>query len=511
MNKNIIILGGGTAGWLSALLVKQFYPDENVTLIESDEIGILGAGEGTVPNFIEILDILNIPVSDLVKECDATIKVGIRFKNWNGDGKDYFHEFGAGQGLDHKEINYNQTYPNLSNLIQIAKGLPLDDLKFIRKLVDKNKVPFSKIVNYNFPNATNPIFKVEHLGNYALHFNARLLATYLKKLALSRNINRVEGKLASVERLDNGDINKLVLENKKEVLSDFVFDCSGFARLLIGKTFNTKWIDYKQHLPLDTALPFFIPHDAKDIAPETEAIAMKYGWVWKIPVGNRYGCGYVFDSKYIDQDAALQEVEEYFGHSITSPKTFKFKAGTFENTVVNNCMAVGLAQSFVEPLEATSIMISCINLLEFLQNDGVYNESEIFKNYFNKECLDRNSEVVNFLYLHYLTKRDDSPFWKEFRNKTTAPSLVTEKLNRWKESPVGTLRYEGHRMFGTDNWLQVADGIGLLDQQSHIDRVIHLKLLDKIGSQMTILDINQQMTINSCLDHFEFLNFLKQD
>ena len=512
---NITILGGGTAGWITALLVHKFYPNEKITLIESDEIGILGAGEGTVPHFINMLDYININVSDIVKECEATIKLGIRFKNWNGDGGEYFHEFGAEKSLDHREFNFSQThpelamYPNLASIVQIAKGLPLDDLKFLRKLSNINKVPFRHI-DYLQEVNVNSMCKVEHLGGYALHFNARKLATYLKDVALSRNVIRVEGKFLKADISEQGNITKLILENGQEIISDFVFDCSGFARLLIGKTFNTRWIDYNKHLPLDTALPFFIPHNGKDIAPETEAIAMKYGWMWKIPVHDRYGCGYVFNSSYINNEQALQEVEEYIGHSVTSPKTFKFKAGTYEQTVVNNCMAVGLAQSFVEPLEATSILISCVNLLEFLQNDGVLNQSKIFKTYFNKECLKRNSEVLEFLYIHYLTKRDNSPFWKEFRSSTTMIDSVKDRLDRWNESPLGTIRYEGHYMFASDNWLQIADGLGLLNQMSHANRVINLGLLDKLGNQIQILNNNQDMTLKSCLDHFEFLNYLKQ-
>ena len=507
---NITILGGGTAGWLTALLVQKFYPTASITLVESEEIGILGAGEGTVPNFITILDHIDINVSDLVKECEATFKLGIRFKNWNGDGLDYFHEFGSAQGLDHKEIDVHHMHPNLASLIQVAKGLPIDDLKFIKKITDKNKLPFIPI-KHPLPQDLNPIFKVEHLGSYALHFNARKLATYLKGVALSRNVVRVEGKFLTADMSEQGNINKLILENGQEVISDFVFDCSGFARLLIGKTFNTKWVDYNKHLPLDTALPFFIPHEGENIAPETEAIAMKYGWMWKIPVQDRYGCGYVFNSSYINNEQALAEVEEYVGHSVTSPKTFKFKAGTYEQTVVNNCMAVGLAQSFVEPLEATSIMISCVNLLDFLQNDGVANQSEIFKTHFNKECLKRNSEVLEFLYVHYLTKRDDSPFWREFKTATTMIDSVKDRLDRWNSAPLGTRRFEGHLMFGADNWLQILDGLGLLNQHTHINRVVNLGLLDKLGSKLDVLNARQEMTLGMCVDHFEFLNYLKQN
>jgi tryptophan halogenase len=506
---NITVLGGGTAGWLTALLVKRFYPTATVRLVESEEIGILGAGEGTVPNFTTILELINIPLTDLVKECEATIKTGIRFKNWNGDNKDYFHEFGSASGLDHREINLNSLYPNLAYSVQTARGEPFDNLKFSKKLADANKVPFRPFTLIA-PGNIDKFSTMAHLGSYALHFNARLLATYLKKVAVSRGIVRVEGKFKSTLMCEQGNITSLVLEDARQVPCDFVFDCSGFARLLIGKTFDTKWIGYNDHLPLDTALPFFIPHDGKDIAPETGAIALKYGWMWKIPVQNRYGCGYVFNSAYINNEQALQEVEEYLGHSVTSPTTFKFKAGTYESTVVKNCMAVGLAQSFVEPLEATSIMISCINLVEFLQSDGVSPQPDSFKLQFNSSCLKRNSDVVDFLYLHYLTKRDDSPFWKEFRSATKMIDSVNDRLTEWSETAASTIRHEGHGIWATDNWLQIADGLGLLSQEAHANRVVNLGLLDKIGGQLHTLDVVQNMNLNSCLDHFEFLNNLKQ-
>ncbi len=507
---NITVLGGGTAGWLTALLVRQYYPNVNINLIESEEIGILGAGEGTVPNFTDILSFLNISVTDLVRECEATIKTGIRFKNWNGDGLDYFHEFGSAPGLDHREFNFDQSYPNTAYSIQAAKGLPFDDLKFTKQLADQYKVPFDYIENLVLDNI-DPILKVRHLGNFALHFNARELAVFLRKVALSRNIIRIEGKFTEASLTENGNIKSLHLASGETVNCDFVFDCSGFARLLIGKTFNTPWIDYNKHLPLDTALPFFIPHNGKNIAPETEAIAMKYGWMWKIPVQNRYGCGYVFNSAYINNEQALQEVEEFLGHTVTSPKTFNFKAGSYKDTVVKNCMAVGLAQSFVEPLEATSIMISCINLETFLQSDGVSNQTDSFKKQFNEDCLKRNSDVLEFLYLHYITKRNDSKFWREFRSSTTMIESIKDRIDYWAESPAASIRFEGHGTFGADSWMQIADGLGLLSQKAHAKRVANLGLLNRVSGQLQSLKINQNLISANCLDHFDFLNFLKKD
>jgi tryptophan halogenase len=316
--KKIIVLGGGTAGWLTSLLTREFYPEFDITLIESEEIGILGAGEDTVPHFIEVLDFLRIPVSALVRECSATIKIGIKFSNWNGDGTSYFHDFRAKDELEEWAFDDAFRYNMLSSYL-IGEDVHLDTVNFYSRLADQWKVPFV-LNDHTLSNYRDAIMAIQHLGNFALHFDARLLAKFFSQVAQStRRIRRVEGKLSEATTDAKGNITGIRLENGKYVECDFIFDCSGFARLLLGKHFKQRWIDYKQYLPLDTALPFFIPHDGRNFPPYTEAIALKYGWMWKIPVHNRYGCGYVFDSSYINEEQAKAEVEELLGHEITSP------------------------------------------------------------------------------------------------------------------------------------------------------------------------------------------------
>jgi len=509
--KNIVVLGGGTAGWLTALITREFYLNAKITVVESDEIGILGAGEGTVPHFINILDLLGIPFSDLVKECGATVKQGIRFTNWNGDGTSYFHAFSASHGLGFKTLDLNDSaFENVAIIKQVANGQPVNDINFPGIIADQYRVPFANTscIDNRF---SNPILQFQNYGTFATHFNARELAKFLRKVAESRGITRIEGRMTSATNSDSGDIKSLNLENGKTIPVDFIFDCSGFARLLVGKHYNTEWIDYNKHLPLDTALPFFIPHNNIDIKPETESIAMKYGWVWKIPVKDRYGCGYVFDSKYINEEQALAEVEEYFGIKLESPKTFKFKAGSFSNTLVKNCMAVGLAQSFVEPLEATSIWISCLNLIQFLKEDGIVNTSLRFVDSFNKSCRDRNQEVVSFLYLHYLTQRNDSEFWQEFQKNTEPVDSTIDILNMWKNAvPVEYSNSFGQSIFLTDSWMQVADGLHWLQPEAFRQRIHSTGIDQRIGNRFIALIKNIHQTATTCVKHDEFLNFLRQ-
>jgi tryptophan halogenase len=414
--KEICIIGGGTAGWITALSAKKFYPDHNVTLIESEEIGILGAGEGSVPFLINVLNLLEIPVEDIIKHCNATYKYGINFVDWNGDGQSFYHLFEHKDGIDS------------STEIAATDIIPLN----------------------------------QH-GNYSLHFDARLMAAHLQRVALSRGINRIESKVTGFK--GNLHISGIVLEDNSIVGCNFVFDCSGFARLIIGKHHGVEWTSYRDYLPLNSALPFFINHN-NDVPLYTDAIAMKYGWTWRIPVKDRFGCGYVYNSDYISDDEAKQEAEEYFKQKLVFPRVFRFEAGTFKQTLVGNSMAVGLSQGFLEPLEATSIWISSLNLIDFFSSDGLNNVSPAFEQEFNNRCLSRNSSVLDFVYLHYMTRREDSAFWKEFKSKHPVPSRLKEVLDLLNSSDNPEINF---KVFTNKSWLQVAHGLQILDKNKHID------------------------------------------
>jgi tryptophan halogenase len=262
-------------------------------------------------------------------------------------------------------------------------------------------------------------------------------------------------------------------------------------------------VSYKDSLPLDTALPFFLPQ-TDNIEPVTEAIAMKYGWAWKIPTQSRYGCGYVYDSSYITEEDALLEVEEYFKTKINSPRKFKFDAGSFEKTLVKNSMAVGLAQSFVEPLEATSIWVSCLNIIDFLQSNGIENQSQQFHNTFNDRCLRRNQYVLEFLYLHYMTTRTDSKFWTEFKEKNRMPDNLQHRLNM-----LNNVHSEAYptSIFSERSHLSVADGLRLLDNQLFYDRIKNLDVMSQL-SQVNDQFVQTQIDLlKVSLSHQDFLNF----
>jgi len=429
---NIVVVGGGSAGWMTALLVKARLPLSNITVIESQELGILGAGEGTTPMFVNFLTYADISISTLISRCNATFKNALKFTNWNGDNTYYYHNFSPtvsqANSLTsfHNQRNfgkYNTFYG--TNLLSKTSS---EELDFVSILNEKNKVGQVE-PNAMFGNQWN---QYKQTAMYGVHFDAVLLANTLKEIGVERGIAVIEGKVTEVISSNNGDITGLLLDNDQKVNLDFVFDCSGFHRLLIGNHFKKDWVSLSEHLKCDSALPFFVPI-SEDIPPYTECIAMKYGWIWKIPLQNRFGCGYVFDSSFISEKEAAKELEEYLGYTPEYPRknkgSFKFNAGYYSETWVNNCIAVGLSSSFVEPLEATSIGVTLLNLATALSNPWrLANGSDTDRKIYNTQFSKLMDEIGAFIYMHYMTQRSDTNFWLQFKDKNLAPERLKELL-----------------------------------------------------------------------------------
>jgi tryptophan halogenase len=351
--KNIVIVGGGTAGWLCALHLTKLYKDSTITLIESKRIGILGAGEGSVPIFVEFLKTVDINENEFVNRTNATYKLGVDFKEWKTPESKYIHYF------------------NLKN-------------------------------------------------SYSFHFDARLAAEFFKEKAIERGINYIDATVLDFIKNDNNDIHKIVLDTNSIIDCDFVFNCMGMGNTQLHKIYELEWSSYSDFLTVNSALPYFLPQPDTSIKyTDTKAIAMKYGWMWQIPLQNRIGCGYVFDDNYINESEAQLEIEEYLGYQITPNKFIKFKSGAYTKLWVNNVITLGLSGGFIEPLEATSIMhgITQLNLL----NEYMFDNTK--RNEFNIKMFEHSKEIMCFIYYHYLSNRNDTPFWKHYTYKNAPPEL----------------------------------------------------------------------------------------
>jgi tryptophan halogenase len=507
--KNIVIVGGGSAGWLTALYAKKIYQEDNIILVESEEYGILGAGEGSTPNIIGFMNFLDISVEDLIKNCNATIKNGIKFTNWSEKEDSYFHPF---QSINEASNDYNfylnsrfiENDTNFSHYCASLNDHEFKDYVFVEKFSNNFQVPYLK--------ENNPI-SMNQLSNISIHFDANLLAKYLRLIGESRGILRKEGIVSEISEDLEGYINK-IKTNKEEISCDFVFDCSGFRRLIIGKHYKIKWKSYSKYLPAKKALPFFLEID-KDIPPYTEAIAMDYGWMWKIPLQNRYGCGYVFDSDFISDEEAKKEIENYLGFEPIYPRkdkgAFNFEAGCFEEVWNKNCLAVGLSSGFLEPLEATSIMQLITVLTKFMSNkQNLTTKNNLVKKRFNDMYLEETQEIVNFLYLHYVTNKINTSFWKNFTKNNEMPEEIKYILSVCKDKTLfNDFDFYKNKIFSAYSYHYILIGNKIIDNVI-LKRNANF-ILDNIKKEnyKNILR-KQDFLIPKLLTHNYFIDTIKQ-
>jgi tryptophan halogenase len=471
--KEIVIIGGGLAGWLTSLHIKKIFgEDAKVSLIESESIGILGAGEGSTPNIITMLQLLDIDITEFISKTNGTYKLGISFENWNGNDKKYYHSFNE----LHAKLNWTKFKGGKQMGIEYLgyifdNNINLNNCILSNVLSDEDKLP---IASEEF-NGTN------YMTNYSVHFDAHLVAKYLRDIAQSRGIKRIEGIVDELKEISNGHIRQIILKSGQRVNSDFIFDCSGFARLVIGNHYKTNWIDYKDKLTVSSALPFTLPTSMHSTKPYTRAVAMKCGWMWMIPLQNRWGCGYIYDDSYINEEQAKKEVNEFLGNDIEFNKVINFEAGRFEKAWVNNCISIGLSSTFSEPIEATSIFIQIYQLMaitkDFIVNyiDGVSDESTRY----NKYVAGIGDDIADFLQFHYFTKRQDTEFWKTYYDRTQKSDKLIKKIENWKlQLPTSFDFYQ--EPFSLNSWTLVGLGIEFFEKSRFIRRYKNYKLKDDI-------------------------------
>lgn len=483
-----VILGGGTAGWFTALFINKIAPDHEVVVIQDPKIGIIGVGEATTPHITTFLSSIDVMPFEVIKATGGSLKAGISFENWNGDGKKYMHPFAENLSeFSVKNIaSGHQCYTHyLKNLID--QEIDLNEGHYTSFLSYQNKVDVLKI-------------------SYALHFDAKILAEFLEELGVKRKIKIIEGTYLEAVQDEQGFIKKLKLNGDREIEGDFFFDCTGLARELIGKLYKQKWISYKDYLPMKKAIPFWL-EGKEDINPYSTATAMKNGWCWQIPLQDRIGAGYVFDSDYTDVDQAVDEATKLFGQKINVRAELDINAGRFENVWVKNCLAVGLASSFIEPLEATSIFLTIAQLKvfsEFLHQVGVYKELPVKT--FNNIASSNLESTFNFIYLHYMTKRSDSEFWKNLRKNYPPPPKLAELLEKIKQGDFVTYDIKEPTTlagFTENSYLIVAQGLDFFESKPSVN--FYRDIFPSIPDYKKAM---QHMSVTKAVNHREFLNMI---
>ncbi len=469
----IIILGGGTAGWMSAISLQHKWKDKNIsiTLIESPDIGIVGVGEGSTPSLKNFFDDVEIEESEWMKECNATYKVGIRFDGWSSEPgfESYRHPFPT--QLDAFSSNGFAQHCYLRRSSIDINSHP--DQFFLQSyLAEKSMSP---IAGYSFP----------FTNFYGYHFDSGMLGQYLAKVAVARGVSHLQEKVVDVKLKDNGEIESLIFDNQNEIEADFFIDCSGVSGYLIQKTLNVPFHSYKDNLFNDSAV--VLPtKTSSPLRSETISTALKNGWAWDIPLTNRTGNGYVYSSQYCNSDQAETELREKLGllDSDVEARHLKMNVGRVDKHWSKNCLAIGLSQGFIEPLEATALHIVQASILEFILNfeEGDFTNKNQDK--YNQIINSRFEGVRDYIVAHYrINSRNDTPYWKDNANNQHLSESLIRLLNAWtgglkhdideeiKQQDIG-------KYFPLDSWRILLAGYGFFPKNALSDLKASSQLFD---------------------------------
>ncbi|MBC6403081.1 MAG: tryptophan 7-halogenase [Hyphomonadaceae bacterium] len=453
---SICIVGGGTSGWCAAVALTRELRQcgFGITLIESPDVPRIGVGESSIPPFVQAIHSLGISERDLMEHTNATYKLAIRFDDWNYPGHSYYHPFGR-VGQPFEQFDFFQCW-----LKARLKGhrMSLDRYSPVAGLCRQGK--FLHPVESGLPGAK--------VVKYALHFDSLLMANYLKKIAIGNGVTYIADTVTRVR--SRGDlIESLTLKRaSRPVRADLYIDCTGFARLLIGKLSSFNFLSWKHMLTVDRAVAVQSGMNRENPPPYTVASARRFGWIWSIPLQNRFGNGYVYDSDYLDGERALETlVSSISGELTTDPKFLKFESGVSEKQWIGNCVALGLSAGFLEPLESTAIHLAMSGvqvLLNFLPGRPEQ-ETGLLSAEFNAFMHNRYEEVRDFLIIHYaFAKRDDSNFWRNYKN-TELPELLKSRVALYRGR--GVVKRRDFELFVNDNWHFIMAGLGALPRDTN--------------------------------------------
>lgn len=493
--RDILIVGGGTAGWLAALMLGDTIGrdpggcDVKITVIESRKIGTIGVGEGTTAVFRQMLQHFGLDERAFLRATGATIKYGIRHRDWRHLKHSYDGPIDDPAALA----------PGI-DLYSVASGKPVSDVHLFRPLMDKARAPVARKYGRDVP--ASPF-------HHAFHFDQSLAGEWLRGAVSGATV--IDDVVKALDRnSETGDISHLVLESGRKISGDLFIDCTGFRRALIGPM-GGKWVSYGDVLPVNRAMPFWIDlDDDEEIDPFTLAWAQKNGWMWRIPTAERYGCGYVYSDRHISPEEARREIETALGQKIEPRADIRIDAGRMDRSWIGNCIALGLSSSFLEPLEATSIHGTVVQLLMLKHWLAVPNGRESF----NRAAAAQVDDFRDFIRMHYVSERRDSKFWRDVAD--SHPQAIGDRLAQWQtrlpergdfEAFPGDLPHVQEQLY-----TPVLDGLGLLNRAAAKAALgqnpKHRAQLRKAHQQL-IRD--HLRAANDCTPHRKWLRSLHQD
>lgn len=499
----VVIVGGGTAGWLSACFLARLniLAEENhqaplydITLVESKDIPIIGAGEGSTGIFADYIvknfAKLGVTETDFIYETSSTLKLGIRFKDWNGLGTEYL----------------SPIQPTSSTLLNVDSDLltfhlhgdKVHESCFIGYLMERGYTDYS-------------INKINSKNGHAFHFDAHKVGEYLKKVAIKNGVKHQIGEINQISlNKDTGFLKSVnVKESSDKIEADFWIDCSGFSRIL-NKNMGIDWVSYSKYLPTNNAMPYLHQYQKdEDIWGETLAWAQNNGWMWQIPTQERYGCGYVYSDMFVNEDEALEELKKTTGREIEPIRNIKFDAGRVEKFWEKNVVSIGLSSQFLEPIQATSIHSTLIQLdiltHHYLYGDVNHMEWEYSAREYNRQICRMVDDFRDLVQIHYMTEREDTPFWKYCKYELPKTDKVQQILEISKFRAPSHLDFElYHGAANWGVWCWTVTGLGIVSKEVSEATLKNFGLYE--SSIERFKEINDfKVPLRSLLKHNDFL------
>ncbi|HTF96197.1 MAG TPA: tryptophan halogenase family protein [Cellvibrio sp.] len=488
--RTLVIVGGGTAGWMAAASLSHFLAQKNIriTLIESTSIGTVGVGEATIPSIVRFNESIGLPELQFIRDTRASFKLGIQFEDWYKPETTFFHPF-SDFGVDFSGVEFQHYF------YRFKKNNPTADLH--------DYSVACQLAKHN--HFAQPREKPDNAladFSYAYHFDAALYAKVLRQLAISRGVIHLDHKVEAVNvRASDGFIESLRLDNGDIIAGDLFIDCTGFKGMLIEETLHTGYEDWQHWLLCDSAVAVQC-ENTNEPTPYTRVSALDAGWMWQIPLQHRMGNGYVFSSKFLNKEIATQTLlDKISGTPITTPKPFSFKAGRRKKVWNKNCYALGLASGFLEPLESTSISLiqtGITHLLTFFP-DMSFDQTMIDE--VNRRHQHEMERIRDFIILHYkLTARTDTEFWR-YCQAMEIPSSLHHKIELFKSC--GHLLQHEPEAFEKSSWLAIYHGFGIVPQRTD-NRIDHFNDNDITNQLFNIKNILDQVG-KSAISHGEFI------
>jgi tryptophan 7-halogenase len=463
--RSVAIVGGGTAGWLAASMLARSLPGTRtvITVIESPDIGTVGVGEATIPPIIDVLRFLSIDEGDFIRHTQATYKLGIKFSDWKLPGHSYWHPFGTFGAPINRRPFYHWWHKAR------AAGLEpqFNDYSPCATLGDAGR--------FRLPDG-NPDSPAAGL-RYALHFDATLVAKYLRSYAERLGVTRLERTVRGATRRPDDFLDELQFSDGSTLRADLYIDCSGFRGVLIEQELSTGYIDWSAMLPCDRAVAF--PTASSGARPPyTHSRARGAGWHWRIPLQHRNGNGYVYSSAYCSDELAHEDLVNALGEEpAAEPRFLRFTTGRRKLFWNRNCIALGLASGFLEPLESTSIHLVTSGMYHLLEHfpDRGFDQTNIDS--YNDELIFENERIRDFIVLHYcLTQRDDTPFWRYCRSMSI-PDTLRQRIELYRRT--GRIRWRSGELFTDLSWFYIFEGLGV--RPDSYDPLLEVVPVDKLS------------------------------